>query len=107
MAKIRLFRYSGQPVEPAALAAYEADFKAFYDRASERAKLDMLKLNRFLRYAERILTLRHGAQVEIDMPTTAKKWAALVEKYQAPIMVAATAEDSKKLVAIIMDSGLG
>ncbi len=107
MAKIRLFRYSGTPVDPEAQEAYNTEFKAFYDKAAARAGLDMLKLARFTAFGERALTKKYGAQVEIEMPTTAKKWAALVEKYQGPIMIAATVEDSSKLVAIIMDTGLG
>lgn len=106
MAKIRLFRYSGTPVDPAAQEAYNTEFKEFYDKAAARAGLDMLKLARFTAFGERALTKKHGAQVEIELPTSAKKWAELVDKYQGPIMVAATANDPSKLVAIIMDTGL-
>lgn len=106
MAKIRLFRYSGRPVDKAAELAYKADFEAFYDKAADRAGLDMLKLSRFMSFGERQLTKKHGAQVEIELPKTQAAFAKLVEEYQAPILIAATKENAKKLVLVIMDEGL-
>jgi len=102
---VRVFRYSGMPVNIEALDAYNKDWKAYYDAAKERAKLDMLKLNRFLAYGERQLIKKHGSTVDIEMPQTAEAWNELITKYGSPVMVAQKS-DNTGVVLVVMDQGL-
>lgn len=101
--KVKLFRQSGEPVEPSAQEAYRADWANYYDKAQSRAKLDMLKLQRMLSYGERQLIKKHGSQVELEMPKSAKAWDKLISSYgDTPIMTARTT-DGKSVVLILMD----
>lgn len=102
MSKIKLFRQSGTPVELESLKAYESEWKVYYDKAAERAGLDMLLLNRFLSFGERQLIKKHGSEVEIELPKTAKAWNELCNKYACPIM-AAQRQDGRGLLLVIMD----
>jgi hypothetical protein len=102
--KLKLFRQSGEPVDLEAREAFKADFKAVYDKAAERAGLDMLKLSRMLSFCERQLVKKHNGQVEHDIPKSQKAWAALIAKYEdTPIMLARTT-DGKSVVMILMDT---
>lgn len=101
--KLEVYRQSGQPVSGDAQALYKTEWQAFYDKAAARAGLNMLSLQRFLRYGERQLTLKHNVKVEVDIPKSAKAWMALLATYEdTPLMMAKTT-DGKKLVLIIMD----
>ena len=102
--KMEMFRYSGRPVTMAAIEAYDSDWRLFYDKAAEKAGLDMLKLKRYLSYGERLLMKKHGVKTEIELPKTVKQWAALLAAYEGlPIMVAERM-DKKGLVLVIKDS---
>jgi hypothetical protein len=102
--KIELMRQSGQPVDLGDRDKYDNDFKAFYDKAAERAGLDMLKLARFMRFGERQLAKKYNNLVEVELPKSEKAWKALQAKYEdCPIMTAVNLKNSK-LILIIMDT---
>jgi len=102
--KLKLYRQSGQPVSLESRAAFEADWKVFYDKAAALAGLDMLKLQRFCRFGERQLTKRHNIEVAIDVPATPEAWEALIKSYEdCPVMIART-QDGTGIVAVLMDN---
>lgn len=104
MAKIQLFRQSGNPVDMSDREKYDIEFKKMYDKAAERAGLDMIKLNRMLRFCERQLIKKYNIKVEVEMPKTAKAWESLINKYEdVPIMVARELNSGKPIL-IIMDT---
>lgn len=101
---LKLFRQSGMPVKLESLEAYQKDWKEFFDKASERAKLDNMKLTRFLSFGERALIRKHGSEIVIEMPNTSEKWQALIASYEdTPIMIARLT-NSDGVVGIIMDT---
>lgn len=53
--KIRIYRNSGRPVNIDDEQAFLAEWKLFYDKAGERAMLDMMKLQRFLSFGHMLL----------------------------------------------------
>lgn len=100
---MKLYRKSGLPVSLESRDAYDKEWKEFYDRAAERAALDMLLLARYLSFGERILVKKHNIQVNVDIPKSAKGWQKLISSYEdTPILVARTA-DGKEVVGILMD----
>lgn len=102
--KIRLMRQSGDPTNVEDRDAFQAAFREMYDKAAERAGLDMLKLNRMVSFCERLLVKKHNKEVLVDMPKSAKAWTNLISKYDdVPILVARTA-DGKEIVLVIMDA---
>ena len=103
--KISVYRQSGQPVKPEAQDLYKQEWQVFYDKATERAKLDMFKLQRFLRYGETMLLRKHEAVIEVELPKTSKAWTDLINKYTAPILIARKA-DEKGLVLILLDQNI-
>lgn len=100
--KLKLLRQSGDPVTLESRDAFKADFQAFYDRAKERAGLDMLKMHRFLAWGDRLLAKKHSVDVEVEMPKTHKAWEKLCVQFDGPIMIAQR-QDNKKIIGIIMD----
>jgi len=104
MAKVQLYRQSGQPVDLSDRQAYETEFKKVYDRAAERAGLDMLALNRMVRFCERQLVKKYNIKVEVEMPKSAKAWSTLISTYEdVPIMVARELNTGTPIL-IIMDA---
>jgi len=102
--KLKLYRQSGLPVDLSSRKAYEEAWKLFYDKAAERAGLDMLRLQRFLRFGERQLVRQHNVQVFVDLPQSARAWTKLIQKFEdCPIMVARSA-DGSEVVGVLMDS---
>jgi hypothetical protein len=102
MAKVQIFRQSKTPVRHEDLQAYHLAFQGFYDKAAERAKADMYKMERFLRYGERQLIKHYNKSVIVALPTSAKQWKTLCATYGYPVM-AAQRSDNGKMVLIIMD----
>lgn len=101
--KLKLYRQSGNPVNLEDRDGYDKEFKAMYDRCAERAKLDMLKMNRMVSFCERQLVRKWNKEVIIEVPQSKKKMAELLAKYEdVPIMIARTT-DGKDLVGILMD----
>jgi hypothetical protein len=103
MDKIILMRQSGYPVDMADMEAYNNDWRVFFDKAGERAGLDMMKKQRFLAYGERQLLKKHNKTVEIPLPKTIQEVQDLIALYQdTPIMFARLA-DKDGVVALLMD----
>jgi hypothetical protein len=101
--KLKIFRQSGNPVALEDRENYDREFKAIYDKCAERAKLDMLKLNRMVAFCERQLCKKWNKTIEIEIPRSKKGMIKLLSQYEnIPIMLAATT-DGKDIVAILMD----
>lgn len=101
--ELKLYRKSGAPVDLSDRQKYDDAWKLFFDKAQAKAGLNMLKLQRFLRYGERVLIKKHNVQVAVPMPKSAAAWTKLVSTYEdCPIMLARSA-DGKEIVGIIMD----
>lgn len=117
MAKMyELLRQSGNPVQPEAQAAYAQEWQLAYDEIELRAekiyakktgklqlKPKMLFVQRMCSAIERKLFKKHNVRVDIPLPKSAKAWAALVKKYEAPILCAQR-QDSGELILVIMDT---
>lgn len=58
--KIQVFKNSGRPVDDSLDSKYMVDWQAFYDKAGERAKLDMMKLQRYLSFGSHCLQLKYA-----------------------------------------------
>ncbi|MEZ0209251.1 MAG: hypothetical protein ACAH17_03700 [Candidatus Paceibacterota bacterium] len=101
--KLRTFRMSGDPVALENREKFQEEFKIVYDKCAERAGLDMLRLNRLVRYCERQLVKKWNAEVLTELPKTAKAWEKVIAQYEdTPLMLART-KDGKGLVLILMD----
>lgn len=112
--KLKLFRYSGQPVLLESRQAYHADYQSYFDKADERARTKhsagaytdayALLMQRYLRFGEYVLNLKHNKQIEMELPKSAKAWSDLIAKFDdVPVMVARVA-DGKSVVMVIMDT---
>ena len=101
--KLKLFRFSGEPVNKQDRENYTKEWHALYDKATERAGLNMEKLQRFLRFAEHCLIQKYNQPVTVELPTSARAWNKLIEQYDdCPISLART-KDGKQVVLILMD----
>jgi len=101
--KLKIFRQSGSPVALEDRENYDCEFKAMYDKCAERAKLDMLKMNRMIAFCERQLVKKWNKTTEIELPRSKKALLKILSQYEdTPIMLAKTT-DGKDLVAILMD----
>jgi hypothetical protein len=113
--KLMLLRQSGRPVDNEKAKAFESEWRQIYDKAEVKAEVvfkktfgklqttpKMIILQRYLRFAERQLTLKHGSEEMIDIPKSARAWETLISKYEdVPIMVARRTD--KGIVLILMD----
>jgi len=113
MAKVKIQRASETPVKPEEAQQFTDEFRAAYDRAEAKAKKkaenpqqEMLMMQRFLRYVEHSLRKKYKLTEEIEMPKTAKAWAALIKQYGSAIIVATTMRNEKEVVLVIMDAQL-
>lgn len=55
ISKIRIYRNSGRPVNIDDEQAFLAEWRIFYDKACERAMLDMMRLQRYLSFGHFLL----------------------------------------------------
>lgn len=115
--KIDLIRQSGEPIKRSDREQYEAEFKAFYDkadlRATERAEAPtqrlakfgkMIYLQRFMRFGEHVLQAKFDKKTQIDLPQSAEDWQKLLSEYEdTPILVAKQSSDRSKTLLVIMD----
>jgi hypothetical protein len=117
--KIRTQRMSGLPVDPASAKLFEDEFKVGYDDAlSRHAKsrnedgtvnfksIDMLSVQEDIAKLEAALKLKYKVEGEVQMPKNAKQWNALIQVYQAPLLVANSSERPEELVIVIFDTPL-
>lgn len=101
--KLRLARMSGRPVSAENLAQYETEFKARYDQILEQHGQDMLTVHQeLLKLDEELQGKWQRIEVEA-LPKSAKAWHELLEKFDAPVMLAKSSENVKELILVIMD----
>lgn len=104
--KLRLVRMSGRPVSPENLAEYEAEFKKEYDKILEQHGQDMLTVHQELLKLDEVLQNKWQRIESNDIPKSKKGWVKLLETYDAPIMLAKSAENVDELLLVIMDEPL-
>jgi len=104
--KLRIQRFSGMPVAMENLAAYDTEFKARYDDIMAKYSPDMLEVHKHLQELDAELQAKWNQIESEPVPKSAKGWQRLIAKYQAPVMLAQSAENSKELLLIIMDQPL-
>jgi hypothetical protein len=104
--KLRLARMSGRPVSAENLAAYEAEFKERYDKILEAHGNDMLTVHQELLKLDQELQGK-WQRIEVEaLPKSGKGWHELLEKFDAPVMLAKSSENVGELVLVIMDEPL-
>ena len=117
--KLMLLRQSGRPSDLEKTKQYDQDWKKYYDLVETKAQKvfekttgkltrtpQMIIVQRMLRYVERQLTLKYGAEDWKEIPKSARAWEKLLSSYEdVPILVARRAD--KGLVLILMDQMQG
>lgn len=106
MSKLNIVRFSGAPVEPEAFKLFDAEYKAEFDKLQELHAQDMLKFHEELKKLDEQLAAKYANIFTEELPTSQKSWRELTEKYDAPIMLARSSEDPKKLILVVMDMPL-
>lgn len=101
--KIEVYTQSGRPADVSLHEQYTTEWRSLYDKASERAMGDMLKMQRFLSFYNHMQQKKYNTNNMVEFPKTAKQLAQLIKKYEAPITFALRA-DTQKLIAIVNDS---
>lgn len=96
---IRLFKKSGQPIDPEDLEKYREDWRATYDKAEKKSKGDVLKLQRMLKYAEYALYKKYYKDVYINDFNHLRE--IIVEQNYMQITFGVS--ESGELIAIIQD----
>jgi hypothetical protein len=101
MAKVKVCRATGRPVDTENIEKFLEEFRRIYDKAARLCKMDMLRLNRKIAKVENILGKKYPTVIEVDFPNTAKKWQDHLNKYGPTIVT--TMRDSQQLVLVIDD----
>ena len=104
--KLKIFRTSNLPLDVYDLQAQKAEWTAGYDKLAEECGSDMHTLQQKCEELANELQKKYNLVGEQEVPKTRKQWAALIEKYQAPILIANSADNPKELVLAIMDQPL-
>lgn len=102
MAKIKLVRTSGNPVELNTYALFQEEYVKHADNINERFALDMKKSQRAYRYLDYIMKKKYTNEAEISIPTSKKQIRDLCIKYGCPVTFAVTI-DGKGIIALLMD----
>lgn len=118
--KIRTQRMSGLPVDPDCAKLFDQEFKVGYDEAMSKhatsrhedgtvdfKSIDMLAVQADIAKLEMALKLKYKVEGEVDFPKNAKQWDALIKQYEAPLLIANSAENPKELLIIIFDTPIG
>lgn len=107
--KLQIMRMSGQPVSPEHVEQYKAEFQTGYDAIVAEHGQDMLTVHQKLKELDEELMKKWDRILLEKLPTSAKKWAALIKQFDAPIMLALSLEPGSegKLVLVVMDEQLG
>jgi hypothetical protein len=113
---MKLFRFTGRPVELADLEAYDKEFKENFDlimaknvlpgnedKPVDARPVNMLQVQADLTELDKQLEPKYKLIVEVDMPKNRKQWAALVAKYECPILVAREKGGKNDLVLVLDD----
>lgn len=102
MAKIKLVRQSGNPVDLDTYKKFQEEYVRAADKINERFALDMKKSQRMYRYLDFAMKKKYTNEAIIDIPTTKKQIRALCIQYGCPITFAVTI-DGKGVIALLMD----
>jgi 16S rRNA C967 or C1407 C5-methylase (RsmB/RsmF family) len=104
--KLRTIRFSGLPVKPENLKAYNEEWQTRYDETLAKYSPDMLTIHKELEKLEAELQAKF-VQIEANkLPTSRKGWMELINNFEAPIMLARSSEDTNELVLVVMDRPL-
>jgi Skp family chaperone for outer membrane proteins len=104
--KLRVVRFSGMPVQPEALDAFNTEFKQEYDKLQEVHGNDMLEMHKGIQAMEAELQKKYSNIVAEKLPASKKAWLELLGKFDAPVMLARSSENTKELILVIMDQPL-
>lgn len=96
---IEIFRASGRPVDLQQYEEYAQQWRIFYDKASEKAVLDMQKLHRYLSFGEHLLQKSYTTQVYC---ASFEECRALMEKLSVNMLLGISS-DNGKLIGILQD----
>lgn len=111
--KIQVYCQSGQPVGDDNRAKYQEEWKAFYDKAEERARIRHVEgpasdqyhvlMQRYLNFGERQLVKKYNGKVEVELPKTMKAWKKLVTEFHDTPLIIAKRADKDELILIVAD----
>jgi len=101
--KVRIFRISSLPLEVVDLQAHKEEWISEYDKLALECGEDMLMLQKKCEELATKLQEKYKCIDKQEMPKNRKQWAALVAKYEAPVLIAPSAENPKELVLVICD----
>jgi hypothetical protein len=104
--RLRTIRFTGLPVAPENLKAYDEEFKTAYDAIVEKHGNDMLTVHQELLKLDEELAKKWASIESSDMPKSAKAWKKMIEKFGAPIMIANSSDNPDELVLVIVDRQL-
>lgn len=105
--KLRLVRMSGRPVSMDNLEAYTLEWKSRYDEILEKHGKDMLTVHQEVLKLENELQTKWNLIEREELPKSAKGWRKLIDKYECPLMLAVSMDDTKETVLVIMDQPIG
>lgn len=109
MSKLKpmLVRQSGLPIVVEHMHEYSEAFRAEYDhllgKYNSTSFDDMNKFRDELDIVEKKLLEKYPLQERVEMPKNQKQWQSLIERVQAPILVARSLDNSDQIVLVIMD----
>lgn len=104
--KLRITRFSGLPVDPETLKAYEAEFATNYDAIVAEHAQDMLTVHEKLKELDGVLQQKYGNILDEELPKSKRAWLNLLAKFDAPIMLARSSENPNELLFVVMDQPL-
>lgn len=104
--KLKVYSQSGKPTNVEHAEAFESEFKKCYDELWEskqagKITIDEMKLK--LDAVDKELRAKYIMFMEVNMPTSGKKWKELIMGFGVPVIVAITEQDHK-LAIFLMDS---
>jgi hypothetical protein len=105
--KLRIMRMSGLPVQLQDLENYKAEFGAGYDAAQLECGKDMLALQTKLQELENSLLAKYSNTGVQELPKSAKGWKQLLLAYQAPVLLAQSADNPNEMVLMVVDTPIG
>lgn len=97
---------SGRPVEPDIYAQYMQEFQAEFDKIQAEAGPDMLLFHSKLQELDKQLNIKYSNFFNETVPQSNKAWRTLIKKYDAPLMLALSAENPNELILVVMDQPL-
>jgi hypothetical protein len=109
MSKTKLIaqRFSGRPVMPDQLAAYESEFKTAFDKIQAEVGLDMLEMHKRLQALDAELLPKYTPKELMELPKSQRAWHKLIMQFECPVLVAKSSENPDTLVLVLMDQPIG